>query len=75
MANFREVRIIKEKLIGDKVWQIISYYEDELRKFDVVYYYKSDADIMAKELISSKKIVKTFKDNKKADEFLEKLTS
>ena len=74
MAIFRKISIVKKITVGDKIWEIISYLEDNLKKFDVVCYSKFDADKMAKELISSKETVKTFEDIKEAIKFLEGLT-
>lgn len=74
MANIKIPRIIKETVINDKIWQIISFLEDGTEKFDVVYFNKSDAEEMAKELISSKKRVETFKDIEEAIKFLEELS-
>ena len=74
MAIFREICIVEKITIGDKIWEIISYLEDNLKKFDVVCYSKFDTDKIAKELISSKERVKTFEDIKEAKKFLERLT-
>ena len=73
MAIFRKISIVKTITIGDKIWEIISYSEDNLKKFDVVCYSKFDADKMAKELISGKERVKTFEDIKEAIKFLQGL--
>jgi len=73
MAIFRKISIVKKITVGDKIWEIISYLEDNLKKFDVVCYSKFDADEIAKELISSKKRIKTFNNIGGAMKFLEKL--
>ena len=66
----------KEKIINDKVWQIIViYFEDGVKEFDVVSFNKSDAEEMAKEPISRKKRVDTFNNEKEAVEFLERLSN
>lgn len=72
MIDSKIPRIVKEKIVGDKVWQIILFSEDGKEKFDVVYFNKSDANEMANEVISSKKTTKAFEDLKEAVKFLEK---
>lgn len=69
-----EIKSIKQltikRTVGSKIWEI----KVCPKEFDVVCYNKSDADIIAKELISSKKRVKTFDDIEKASRFLEQLS-
>jgi hypothetical protein len=63
-------KMVKQRIVNDRVWQIIAYNENDTEKFDVVYFNKSDADKMATELISSKETIETFEDMEKATKFL-----
>ena len=65
--------IVKERVINDKVWQIISFFENGVEKFDVVYFDQLNVDEMKKELISSKKNFKTFESIEEALKFLKEL--
>lgn len=64
-------QLTTKRIVGNKIWEI----KVCPKEFDVVCYNKSDADIIAKELISSKKRVKTFDDIEKASRFLEQLSN
>jgi len=62
-------QLVTKKTVGDKIWEFRYCPDDNSEKFGVFCYSKFDADKIAKELISSKEIVKTFKDIKEAINF------
>lgn len=66
-------QLVTKKTVGDKIWEFRYDPDGSSEKFGVFCYSKFDADKIAKELISSEETVKTFKDIKKAFEFLEEL--
>jgi len=71
MTNSKLPRIVKERVINNKVWQIISFLDDSKENFDVVFFDKSNAEKMVEEIISSKKIIKTYDNLEEALKFLE----
>ena len=66
-------QLATKKTVGDKIWEFRYDPDGNSEKFGVFCYSKFDADKIAKELISSEKTVKTFRDIEKAFEFLEEL--
>jgi len=62
-----------KKTVGDKIWEFRYDPDGNSKKFGVFCYNKFDADKIAKELISSKKRIKTFNNIGEAMKFLEKL--
>lgn len=71
MVNIRNVFIRARMCTNDgKIWEIISYFFNSVEKFDIVCYNKADIMDISKELISSKKKIKTCNDKEEAIRYL-----
>ena len=75
LQNIKSIKpLVIQKMIGDKIFEIIPYTENNRIKFDVVYYNEVDINEIKKEAISRKKRVGTFDKIKEAVDFLKKQT-
>ncbi|KKS39531.1 hypothetical protein A3H03_02820 [Candidatus Kuenenbacteria bacterium RIFCSPLOWO2_12_FULL_42_13] len=74
MVDSKIPRIIEERSINDKIWQVISFFVDSIEKFDVVCFDKSNTNEVVDKLISSKKRIKTFGYREEALKFIKELS-